>query len=140
MKHFIVATHGYFSREIVNSAALILGGGLDILCLCMCETTTGDEIREALREKLAACAPDDDLIMMADVLGGSICTLCAEFLTDPRVHIMAGVNMPMLLTVLGMQEFMDTNSLIEECLRSARDGVCYVNQLSSQTSGEEELL
>ena len=53
---------------------------------------------------------------------------------------MAGVNMPMLLTVLGMQEFMDTKSLIEECLRSAREGVCYVNQLSSQAAGEDELL
>lgn len=140
MKHFIVATHGYFSKEIVNSAALILGGGLDILCLCMCETTTGDEIREALKNKLNACAPDDDVIIMADVLGGSICTLCAEFLTDSRIHIMAGVNMPMLLTVLSMQEFMDTQSLIAECIRSAREGSCYVNQLSVQTSGEEEIL
>ena len=140
MKHFIVATHGYFSREIINSAALILGGGLDILSLCMCETTTGDDIRAALWQKLDSCAPDDDVIIMADVLGGGICTLCSEFMADPRVHIMAGVNMPMLLTVLGMQEFMDTKSLIEECLRSAREGVCYVNQLSSQAAGEDELL
>ena len=100
MKHFIVATHGYFSREIINSAALILGGGLDILSLCMCETTTGDDIRAALWQKLDSCAPDDDVIIMADVLGGSICTLCSEFMADPRVHIMAGVNMPMLLTPL----------------------------------------
>ncbi len=71
MKHFIVATHGYFSREIINSAALILGGGLDILSLCMCETTTGDDIRAALWQKLDSCAPDDDVIIMADVLGGA---------------------------------------------------------------------
>ena len=52
----------------------------------------------------------------------------------------ASSSRPLLLTVLGMQEFMDTKSLIEECLRSAREGVCYVNQLSSQAAGEDELL
>ena len=137
MKHFVIATHGYFSRELIQSASLIMGNGPDILYLCMCETTTGDEIRGQLRKKLEDCAPEDQVIIMADVLGGSICTLCTEFLSDSRVHVLAGVNMPMLLTVLGMYAFLDTEALIEEAVRSGREGICYVNRI--QTKKEEEL-
>ena len=137
MKHFVIATHGYFSRELIRSAALIMGDGPEILHLCMCETTTGEEIRSQIRQKLEKCGQEDQVIMMTDVLGGSICTLCSEFLADSRVHVLAGVNMPMLLTVLGSWEFIDTEELIHEAVRSGREGICYVNGI--QTDTEEEL-
>lgn len=137
MKHFVIATHGHFSRELIRSAALIMGDGPEILHLCMCETTTGEEIRSQIRQKLEKCGQEDQVIMMTDVLGGSICTLCSEFLADSRVHVLAGVNMPMLLTVLGSWEFMDTEELIQEAVRSGREGICYVNSMQADT--EEEL-
>ena len=131
MKYFIVATHGNFSREIIQSAALILGNQLDISWLSMCETTTGDEIRSRIRKQLKTMNDDDDLIILTDVLGGSICTLCTEFLTDSRVHVVSGVNMPMLLTVLGMKDFMDTKPLIAECMRNGLEGIQYINELAT---------
>ena len=140
MKHLVIASHGFLSRELIESAALIMGEGPDIFYLCMCETTTRDEIREILEEKLEQWKLDDEIIIMADVLGGSICTLCTEFLVDRRVHIVSGVNLPMVLTALGGVEFMDLNEMIEQMINSAKEGICYINQMQADSGKEEELI
>lgn len=50
MKHLVIASHGFLSRELIESAALIMGEGPDILYLCMCETTTREKFEKFLKK------------------------------------------------------------------------------------------
>jgi len=52
------------------------------------------------RAALARCAGSAGVLILADVLGATPCNVAQRLLTDERMRLLAGVNLPMLLRAL----------------------------------------
>lgn len=135
MKHFIIASHGSFSKELIKSAELIMGEKKGIDYLCMEANTCSDEIRAKLNNIIKNRKDGDEIIILTDVLGGSISNICTEYVMQKDVHIVTGVNMPMVLNMLTSSENVDTEKLIEETIKLSRDGIKYLNKMIKNNSG-----
>lgn len=138
MRRFILATHGHFSAGIRESLELVFGHQDSIATICAFVDGAND-IQELVADCLGDQPSDCDVIVCTDVLGGSVNN---EFLkqlpTHPRVHLVAGMSLPLLLAMF-MSTETDTAKMIRTCLSSPEICPHYCNdELASAQESDED--
>lgn len=130
MKEIILATHGHLSEEFKRTAELIVGEVNNIRCFCMTKAKSEDDAKKEL-EGLIEDSNEENLIILTDLFGGSAANICAELLMrGHRFNLLAGLNLPMLLTLLTIDnDESSTDELLKEVLKAGSDGVLNVNQI-----------
>ena len=105
----VVVTHGLLAGELVNAARTIVG---EIPHIASVSIGWGDDMasaREAIERALAEVGEGGALVL-TDMFGGTPTNVALPFLssdlTHPsgRVEIVTGVNLPMLIKLVGMRE------------------------------------
>lgn len=138
----ITASHGPLSRAIVESASLIVGKDLsmEIPFISIEMSTSKDDAQREIDRIFKSFAPDDDVLALTDVYGGSITKFLAENIGIRRLYVISGVNLGMLLEAYFMKDSMDINELVDHLLSTGKDGICYVNSLMDFSSkGADEI-
>ncbi|HET8647827.1 MAG TPA: hypothetical protein VFO85_20175 [Vicinamibacteria bacterium] len=98
----VVVTHGQLATELVNAARTIVG---DIPRIASVSIGWSDDMlsaREAIERALAEVGGEDALIL-TDMFGGTPTNLSLPFLS-PRIEIVTGVNLPMLIKLSSLRE------------------------------------
>jgi PTS system mannose-specific IIA component len=98
----VVVTHGQLATELVNAARTIVG---DIPRIASVSIGWSDDMlsaREAIEKALAEVGGEDALIL-TDMFGGTPTNISLPFLS-PRVEIVTGVNLPMLIKLSSLRE------------------------------------
>jgi PTS system mannose-specific IIA component len=98
----VVVTHGNLAAELVNAARTIVG---DIARIASVSIGWSDDMlsaREAIERALAEVGGEDALIL-TDMFGGTPTNISLPFLS-PRVEIVTGVNLPMLIKLSSLRE------------------------------------
>lgn len=100
---------------------------------------TNDPVDKELNEALSDAAPEDQVLIFTDMMGGSVNQACFPLIAgNPNIHVIAGMNLPIVLSLTlkaaaGSISPEEISSTIEEC----KEQMIYVNQ-ALQASGEDE--
>ena len=138
MRKILIATHGEFAGGLKQTMNLVLGENEKVGVLSAYTTPDFDMDREAA-SAVAEMEDGDELIVLTDVLGGSVANAFSGQLSHPGVYVLAGVNAPMLLAMVPMLESaVDTEELIQQGIQAAREGCVFINDLMKQVSEESE--
>lgn len=81
---------------------------------------TLDDYRRALDEAVVMVDQGDGVLIMTDLFGGSPCNVAAHLL-DRHVEVVTGVNLPMLLEVLGNRQSYGPGELAHRALAAMRE-------------------
>jgi PTS system mannose-specific IIA component len=98
----VVVTHGQLAEELVNAARTIVG---DIPAIAAVSIGWADDMavaRQAIADALAR-AGEGPALVLTDMFGGTPTNVSLPFLS-PRVEIVTGVNLPMLIKLVGLRE------------------------------------
>jgi PTS system mannose-specific IIA component len=118
----VVVTHGRLAEELVSAARNIVG---EIPAIAAVSIGWSDDVsvaKEAVGRALAE-AGGGDVLILTDMFGGTPTNLSLPFLS-PRVEIVTGVNLPMIIKLTSLRE----GDLLEVA-RAVRDqgkGAIYV--------------
>ena len=118
----VVVTHGQVAGELVKAAQTIVGEIPAIQAVSIGWTDDVSVGRQAIELALAAVGGGDALIL-TDMFGGTPTNVSLPFLS-PRVEIVTGVNLPMLIKLTSLRE-----GELAEVARAIRDqgkGTIYV--------------
>jgi PTS system mannose-specific IIA component len=118
----VVVTHGQLAVELVNAARAIVGEIPAISGVSIGWSDDMDQARGALGKALAEVGGSDVLIL-TDMFGGTPTNVSLPFLSS-HVEIVTGVNLPMLIKLVGLRE-----GDLQEVARAIRDqgkGAIYV--------------
>jgi PTS system mannose-specific IIA component len=118
----VVVTHGRVAEELVQAARAIVGEIPAIAAVSIGWSDDASVAKEAITRALAAVGGGDALIL-TDMFGGTPTNLSLPFLS-PRLEIVTGVNLPMLIKLTTLRE----GDLLEVA-RAVRDqgkGAIYV--------------
>lgn len=138
MRKILIATHGEFAGGLKQTMNFVLGENEKVGVLSTYTTPDFDMDREAA-SAVAEMEDGDELIVLTDVLGGSVANAFSGQLSHPGVYVLAGVNAPMLLAMVPMLESaVDTEELIQQGIQAAREGCVFINDLMKQVSEESE--
>lgn len=98
----VVVTHGQLAAELVNAARTIVGEIPRIASVSIGWSDDMLSAREAIERALAEVGGEDALIL-TDMFGGTPTNISLPFLS-PRVEIVTGVNLPMLIKLSSLRE------------------------------------
>ena len=98
----VVVTHGSVAGELVNAARTIVGEIPNIAAVSMGWADDMGVAREAI-EKAIADVGGGEVLILTDMFGGTPTNVSLPFLS-PRVEIVTGVNLPMIIKLTSLRE------------------------------------
>lgn len=126
-RHFILATHGTFAEGIASSIEIILGTQSNLHTLCA-YVSGNDDITQTVATFLQRFAETDELIIITDIFGGSINNEFIKYLTKPNIHLIAGLNLPLIIQLLTHSKEPDITAIIDTAIKTSVDAIQYCNQ------------
>lgn len=118
MRRIVLASHGHLAAGMKNSLEMITGPNPNVLAICA-YTDGAPDLAKALQESVDRLEDDDDLVIVTDVLGGSVNNEASQFRNVKRVYVVTGMNLGFVLTLaLGSDD--NTPALIEEAIDIAK--------------------
>lgn len=91
----VVATHGKLAEEMIRTAEAVVGKLVQVAAVSV--VATEPDVRGRVEEAIRGVDQGDGVLLLTDLLGGSPTNLCLSFLTERKVEVVTGVNLPMLL-------------------------------------------
>ena len=138
MYQFIIATHGLFAEGIKNSIEIILGK-FENLSTLSCYTDSNFNLKKEIDEILKKYN-NKEVSVITDIFGGSVNNLFMEEIPlNKNIHLITGLNLPLVLNLLGEQEnYLIPEELIQNSMEISSDAVKYCNLELTKTSKNED--
>ena len=97
MRHYVIASHGGFSKGIYESIKIIIGeqAGVDIITAFI---DGKNDIEALVNGTLEKIPYSDEIIVCTDVFGGSVNTeFMKQLKTRKNLYLITGMNLPLLM-------------------------------------------
>lgn len=120
----IVGTHGIFSEEILKSAEMIFGSQENVGSVTFKPGEGIDSLVEKYNNLINRLDSKEGVLFMVDLFGGSPFNAASIIaMKNENMEIVTGVNLPMILEVLGSREFSNLQELVQIALNSGKDAI-----------------
>ena len=133
MRKILLASHACLAGGMKSSVEMVTGPQEHLSAVCAYTEETPD-FKGYLETVIRDLKAEDELVIVTDVLGGSVNNEASQFKNQANVHVIAGMNLALVLSLVISTE-PDTSRLIEESIHAAKEQMMYMNR---EHSGEEE--
>ncbi|MCI4645975.1 MAG: PTS sugar transporter subunit IIA [Hyphomonadaceae bacterium] len=127
----VVVSHGNLSRELVAAAQHVVGAQKRFRAISIEAEDDIEARREEIRETAVACDDGSGVIILTDMFGGTPSNLAISVMSEGKVEVIAGVNLPMLIKLAEVRKDL---TLMEACETAADAGRKYINIASELMS------
>lgn len=131
----VVVTHGQLARELVSSAEMIVGEIPDVTSVSIGWHDSPEDAQEEIREAIKRVEKGNGTVLLTDMFGGTPSNLSLSFLETDRLEVVTGVNLPMLIKLVGLREVENT-SLLEVARQICSQGKESIYQASDLVSAK----
>ena len=117
MIQLIVACHGRFAEELVNSAAMVFGEAEGVHAVTFMPGEGPEDLIAKYEAIMGEAGVSDDVLFLVDLFGGSPYNAAIRVVAPTaRADVLSGVNLPMLLELLDSR---DDKSTVADLVQSA---------------------
>jgi PTS system mannose-specific IIA component/PTS system mannose-specific IIB component len=135
----IIGTHGIFSEEILKSAEMIFGAQENVGSVTFKPGEGIDGLVEKYNNLIEKLDCKDGVLFMVDLFGGSPFNAASILaMKNDNMEIVTGVNLPMILEVLGSRDFSSLSELLNIAENSGKDAIKILTK-NLETDTEDEL-
>lgn len=115
MRYLILVSHGTFAPGLHNALGMMAGSDReDIRSTSLLDGMDVDTFRANFAELVKDITPEDEIILTADIIGGSPLTTALDVLTEKgllgKTLAIGGMNLPLVLTAA----FADADTPLDE--------------------------
>lgn len=129
MRKFLFASHGRFADGIRDSLEMVVGKNEDISTLCA-YTEDVPDIKLSVQKFMSTLGSQDEAIVITDISKGSVTNEFITHLDDPRLHLITGLNLPLLIAlILENPDTDDTQALIKTAVLESKETIQYCNDV-----------
>ena len=137
MRHYVIASHGGFSKGIYESIKIIIGeqAGVDIITAFIDGKNDIEVLVNGTLEKIPS---SDEIIVCTAVFGGSVNTeFMKQLKTRKNLYLITGMNLPLLMQLfLSAEE--NTERMILDIVNSEDTHVKYCNSMIETQDVEDD--
>lgn len=128
MKYVVLVSHGTFAPGLHSVLKMLAGGNReDVLSTSLEDGMGADTFEEGFKELIAGVTAEDQIILLADIIGGSPLTSALNILAEKGILkntiAFGGMNLPMALTAAMMKDAVDEETLKTMLIQETRDAV-----------------
>ena len=135
MMKIVIATHSMMAKGLKDTLEFIIGPQKSLLAITA-YIDSDYSINQEIEQLFSDLAPDDELIVTVDLLGGSVSNAFSEQIGKDNFYLISGVNLPLLLELCLSGE-QDTKKLIQKAMNSGNEGIVLVNELLEKTEEDD---
>lgn len=121
----VVTGHGHFADGLHTSAKMIAGENELVKYVNFEDGMSTETLAVKLNEAFTGFAHCDGIVVLSDLPGGSpfkTAVECSMEHPDKKIEVLAGSNLPMLVTAVTMLDFEDdATALAEELLTTGKE-------------------
>jgi fructoselysine and glucoselysine-specific PTS system IIA component len=129
-RKFLIVSHGALAGGFRSALELITGAAGDVIVL-QAYLEENMPVEEELSRLLQGAGIEEEWVVFTDLLGGSttnqVLRVVAGLPGRDAVHIVAGVNLPLVIEVVLGDPGTPVNEMLEEAVARAREQLVYVN-------------
>jgi len=100
----LIVTHGRLAIELLNAAEQIIGEIHNVAAVSLGWHDDVDTAAASIGKAIERVHTDDGVLVLTDMFGGTPTNIAATFLDDGKVEIVTGVNLPMLIKFVQLEQ------------------------------------
>lgn len=136
MRHYYLITHALLAKGLKSAVELIMGEQEQLVSYCAYVDPDQDACAQ-LTQEVENIPQANDVLIITDILGGSVNTAVMPLLTKPNVHIITGANLLLMMQLLMLPDDCELHAAIPEAIEQAKQGIVYVNTISQDIEEED---
>lgn len=127
----VVVTHGQLATELVNAAEMIVGDLPRFTAVSIGWHDDVNDAREDIEQAIARVRTDGEegVLVLTDMFGGTPSNIGMTFLARDRVEVVTGVNLPMLIKLVGLRETSDLLAVAKQVRDDGRNAIWVASDL-----------
>jgi PTS system mannose-specific IIA component len=131
MTGVVVVTHGEVGKVLLAVVEEILGPQDGVSALSLNPGMGLEDLAAPLRA-LATANGEDGTMILVDLYGGTPCNASLSLCADPRVEVVAGLSMPVLIEALTLRGGMPVSELAKAVVARGRESLVAASALFRQ--------
>lgn len=136
MRHYLIMSHGKLVLGLKDTLEMFIGKRDDISYVtAYVDDRKLSDIVDPIISKLHK---EDELIILTDLLGGSVNSEMMKYLVRPHTHLIAGFNYALVLELIMQPPQYLTKEEIEDIIIKSRQQMAYVNSIKAQKEDGDE--
>lgn len=136
MRHYMIASHGKLVLGLKDTLEMFVGKRDDISYVAA--YTDDRKLSDIVNPIVEKLNKDDELIIITDLLGGSVNREMMQYLSRPHTHIIAGFNYALILELVIQSSEYLTKEDVEVIIEKSRQQITYVNSLQTEKEDGDE--
>ena len=128
MKYVVLVSNGEYAPGLHKAVNMLAGEErADVLSTSLINGMGAGEFAENVKSVLSVVGAEDEIILFADIVGGSPLATTANVLMEMdllgRTRMIGGMNLPLVLTCVLSKDDEETSELIDELIEGAKDQI-----------------
>ena len=130
----IIVTHGNLALELKSAMEHILGIQKNIEIISIKPDDDLEIKKSALEESIKKVDEENGVIILTDMFGGAPSNLAISLLKIGKVEIISGVNLPMLIKLIGLRDSDNLQKVATESKESAQKYISIASEILSENN------
>ena len=130
----IIVTHGNLALELKSAMEHILGVQKNIEIICISSDDDLDERKNDIEGSIKKIDSNNGIVILTDMFGGTPSNLAISFLKTGKIEIISGVNLPMLVKLIGLRDSNDLSGVAQETKDSAQKYISIASEILSENN------
>ena len=134
----VLVTHGRLAEEFVAALEHVVGPQKDRVAISI---GPEDDMERRRADIVAAVAKVDSgagVILMTDMFGGTPSNLAISVMSQPKVEVLAGINLPMLIKLAKVRETCSLEDSVAAAQEAGRKYCTVASSLLADAPAERE--
>ena len=129
----ILVTHGRLAEEFVHAMEHVVGKQSDVATVCIGPHDDMEAKRKEIAKAIKQVDTGGGAVILTDLFGGTPSNLAISLLKAGQTEVIAGINLPMLIRLVGARKDMP----MAAAAKAARDAGRNYITIASEFLGQE---
>lgn len=143
MKYLVLVSHGGFAEGLKTSLAMFAGDKMDqVIAVGLQNGKSVDDFAVDFKAAMAPLKEDDNVVVLADIVGGSPLTTACGVLEElgklDTAVVLGGMNLPMALTSVVMKDALEGADFVAAVLPEAQAALQEFKVTSDDADDEDD--
>ena len=125
----VVVTHSQLGVELLNAAEMIVGELPRFTAVSVAWHDDSNNAREEIEQAMARMDQGDGILIVTDMFGETPSNLAMTFLTQAKVEVVTGVNLPMLIKLAELTKQTSVLDAARSIREHGRDAIWVASDL-----------
>jgi PTS system mannose-specific IIA component len=125
----VLVTHGRLAAEFVAALEHVVGKQKRIGAICIGPDDDMEQRRRDILDCVTQVDEGDGVVLLTDMFGGTPSNLAMSVLNPPKVEVIAGVNLPMLIKLASVRGNEKLTEAVAHAQEAGRKYISVASQL-----------